>query len=85
MDFRYKSLVVGPSGRRRSALAQQQAPAPAAKAAPAAPAAASAKAFSQQDLDELLAPIALYPDALLAQVLMASTYPLAGRRGGALA
>ena len=37
---------------------------------------ASGKAFTQQDLDELLAPIALYPDALLAQVLMASTYPL---------
>jgi hypothetical protein len=37
---------------------------------------ASGATFSQQDLDELLAPIALYPDALLAQVLMASTYPL---------
>ena len=36
----------------------------------------SGKTFSQQDLDELMAPIALYPDALLAQVLMASTYPL---------
>ncbi|WP_228530751.1 MULTISPECIES: DUF3300 domain-containing protein [Myxococcaceae] len=34
------------------------------------------KTFSQKDLDELLAPIALYPDTLLAQVLMASTYPL---------
>jgi hypothetical protein len=33
-------------------------------------------AFSQQELDQMLAPIALYPDALLAQVLMASTYPL---------
>src|SRR6186713_3118120 len=31
---------------------------------------------SQQELDRLLAPIALYPDTLLAQVLMASTYPL---------
>ena len=31
---------------------------------------------TQQELDRLLAPIALYPDALLAQVLMASTYPL---------
>ena len=31
---------------------------------------------SQEDLDRLLAPVALYPDALLAQVLMASTYPL---------
>jgi hypothetical protein len=35
-----------------------------------------ARSFSQQDLDQLLAPIALYPDALLAQILMASTYPL---------
>ena len=34
------------------------------------------KTFSQQELDQLMAPIALYPDALLAQVLMASTYPL---------
>ena len=28
------------------------------------------------ELDALVAPIALYPDALLAEVLMASTYPL---------
>ena len=27
-------------------------------------------------LEQLVAPIALYPDALLSQVLMASTYPL---------
>ena len=32
--------------------------------------------FTQEDLDQMLAPIALYPDSLLAQVLMASTYPL---------
>jgi hypothetical protein len=32
--------------------------------------------FSTEQLDALLAPIALYPDALLAQILMASTYPL---------
>ncbi len=32
--------------------------------------------FDQQTLDELLAPIALYPDALLTQVLIASSYPL---------
>lgn len=46
--------------------------------APPVPAAtsASAKTFSQQDLDQILAPIALYPDALLAQIFMASTYPL---------
>src|SRR5271165_4906486 len=34
------------------------------------------QSFSQEELDALLAPIALYPDALLSQVLMASTYPL---------
>jgi hypothetical protein len=31
--------------------------------------------FSQQQLDQMLAPIALYPDSLLAQVLIAATYP----------
>jgi hypothetical protein len=31
--------------------------------------------FSQAELDQLVAPIALYPDALLARVLMAATYP----------
>jgi hypothetical protein len=34
------------------------------------------KTFKQEELDQLLAPIALYPDSLLAQILMASTYPL---------
>ncbi len=32
--------------------------------------------LSQEELDALLAPIALYPDQLLAQVLMAATFPL---------
>ena len=32
--------------------------------------------LSQAQLSALVAPIALYPDALLSQVLMASTYPL---------
>lgn len=35
-----------------------------------------ATAFNPEQLDALLAPIALYPDALLTQVLMAATYPL---------
>lgn len=34
------------------------------------------RAFSQQELDQMLAPIALYPDALLSQILMAATYPV---------
>lgn len=57
------------------ALAQQS-PANPMPAATAATRNTAAKTFSQQDLDRLLAPIALYPDALLAQILMASTYPL---------
>lgn len=32
--------------------------------------------YSREELAQMLAPIALYPDALLAQVLMASTYPV---------
>jgi hypothetical protein len=32
--------------------------------------------FGQEELDQMLAPIALYPDSLLAQILMAATYPL---------
>lgn len=32
--------------------------------------------FKQEELDQILAPIALYPDSLLTQILMASTYPL---------
>ena len=44
---------------------------PGASGQPAAP-----PAFQQAELDQLLAPIALYPDSLLAQIFMASTYPL---------
>src|SRR4051812_36273622 len=43
----------------------------------AAPAAAPAdSAIAPEQLDALVAPIALYPDNLLAQVLVAATYPL---------
>ena len=33
-------------------------------------------AFKPEEIEALVAPIALYPDSLLSQVLMASTYPL---------
>lgn len=52
--------------------AQQPAPA----APPAQAPAGGQKTFSQEQLDQIMAPIALYPDPLLAQILMASTYPL---------
>ncbi|SOE55839.1 Protein of unknown function [Burkholderia sp. OK233] len=44
-------------------------------AMPSAVYAQSAAKMSNQQLDSLTAPIALYPDALLAQVLMAATFP----------
>jgi len=33
------------------------------------------RTYTQPELDQMLAPIALYPDPLLSQVLMAATYP----------
>ena len=63
----------------------QNNPPPAATPAPA-PAATPAEseaeqppedsAFSREELEKLLAPIALYPDPLLAQMLPASAYPV---------
>ena len=49
--------------------AQAQAPSP-------TPAVSDQQLLMPGELDALVAPIALYPDALLAEVLMASTYPL---------
>ena len=49
---------------------------PAAELPPATPPSAIAPILRAEQLDQLLAPIALYPDALLAQILMAATYPL---------
>jgi hypothetical protein len=37
---------------------------------------AAAPVFKQEELDQLAAPIALYPDSLVSQILIASTYPL---------
>jgi len=60
------SLVVQAQG-----TAQTQPAANSQAAAQPAPA-----PFKDEELEQIVAPIALYPDALLAQVLMASTYPL---------
>ena len=46
------------------------------QSSPAPAPSAETKTFSQAELDQAVAPIALYPDALLAQVLVASTYPI---------
>ena len=50
----------------------QQAPPPATADQQQVP---EAQALTNDQLDQLVAPIALYPDALLAQVLAAATYP----------
>jgi hypothetical protein len=49
-------------------LAQEPGATPVAKA--------PSRTFSQAELDQLLAPIALYPDSLLAHIFIAATYPL---------
>src|SRR5262245_39861792 len=41
-----------------------------------APPAGDKPDFKPEELEQLVAPIALYPDSLLSQVLMASTYPI---------
>ena len=43
---------------------------------PGQPPAPQQQALTQQQIQQLVPPIALYPDTLLAQVLTASTYPL---------
>ena len=57
------------------AMAQDQPPA-AAQQRPAAQQSPQAQQPGQGQLERLLAPIALYPDDLVAQILTASTYPL---------
>ena len=53
----------------------KQPPAPPAGSSQAAKAAEGA-AFTKEQLEQLVAPIALYPDGLLSQLFMAATYPL---------
>jgi Protein of unknown function (DUF3300) len=40
------------------------------------PDAAAAPAFKAEELEQIVAPIALYPDPLIAQIFMAATYPV---------
>jgi hypothetical protein len=63
--------ILGPAVPLAQVSAQQPQPASAQPAEPVA-----APAFKPAELDQLLAPIALYPDELVAQILTASTYPL---------
>jgi Protein of unknown function (DUF3300) len=63
--------------QQNPAPAVTPAPAPAATPAPAAAEQPPANSFfTREELEKLLAPIALYPDPLLAQLLPASAYPI---------
>jgi hypothetical protein len=72
-----------PEASMSAPVTQEPAPTPVAEnPLPTPPAEASAPQpeappiFKADQLDQLLAPVALYPDALLAQILMAAAYPL---------
>ncbi|WP_096787335.1 DUF3300 domain-containing protein [Rhodobacter sp. CZR27] len=56
--------------------AQEATVTPAPAAAPAAPAAPAPSLLSPDEIDTLMAPVALFPDQLLTQIFMATTYPL---------
>ena len=71
--FGFAAVVPGPAFNPALAQAPAGATAPAARPVAATPGEAR---LSQPQLEQLLAPIALYPDELLMQMLMAATYPL---------
>jgi hypothetical protein len=69
----FASLAISaPSVRTQDAPSP---PVPASSASSASPA-TDKPAFKQEELEQMFAPIALYPDALVSQLLMACTYPL---------
>ena len=59
-----------------TASVDAQTPAPSSSPPPAEGSANKTPPFKKEELESILAPIALYPDALLAQIFMAATYPL---------
>src|SRR5258708_4671260 len=61
-----------------SARTADRPPAPSSQTQPASQPPPSAELLKPEQLEALVAPIALYPDELLANVLAASTYPLEG-------
>jgi hypothetical protein len=73
-DMVVMGVVTATTGMAATALAQTNSSA--AQATPAGTAAMADRHFTAAQLDQMMAPIALYPDALLAQILMAATYPI---------
>ena len=73
-----KGSVPAPAAETPAPASKAEAPAPTTTAEGPAPKpeAETPQLFKAEQLDQLLAPIALYPDTLLAQILMAATYPI---------
>jgi hypothetical protein len=74
--IRVLAVIVALASLHPPTAAAQPASAPPTVAAQPAPAPATAAPLTAEQLDQLVAPIALYPDPLLAQILMAASYPL---------
>jgi len=81
--FRYSKILMALAlvvALPAAAMAQATTPAapaaPSTQAQPASPPAPAVELLKPEQLEALVAPIALYPDELLANVLAASTYPL---------
>ncbi len=64
-----------PRGSGAVMFYQAQPPAPGSSTAPASGYSGQGAPMSAQELQSLVAPIALYPDALVAQILSAATFP----------
>ena len=69
-------LLVLAAAPVRESAAQAPSPAPLAPPPAAQAAVTAAPVFKMEEIDQLMAPIALYPDDLLVQILTAATYPL---------
>jgi len=75
METRKRQWLIGAGLALTILLAGGIAPAQDAAQGTQAAAPPEQKIYKNEQLDQMLAPIALYPDSLLSQLLMASTYP----------
>jgi uncharacterized membrane protein YgcG len=72
----YACATTEPTSQGPSVTSESAAMTTASSPPVAAQGSVQAAIFRIEELEQLVAPIALYPDALLVQILMASTYPL---------